>query len=198
MAASRMRWSGLGPAGPRLVSRGAARLAVALGLAGVLAMAPSSHAGEPRTKVPAALELIPLDAQVRIPVPAEMAHERRSLGARADLMTLSEGGDVLVVVVYRSSGQGAPPTAAEALETHAAELAQALGAGARATPQTQKLCGRERRGLRLEVEVGGRVRTGWVGAAEVKGRTIVASALWVAGSPNVALLERVAAGILVL
>jgi hypothetical protein len=177
MAASRMRWSGLGPAGPRLVGRGAARLAVALGLAGVLAMAPSSHAGEPRTKVPAALELIPLDAQVRVPVPAEMAHERRSLGARADLMT---------------------PTAAEALETHAAELAQALGAGARATPQTQKLCGRERRGLRLEVEVGGRARTGWVGAAEVKGRTIVASALWVAGSPNVALLERVAAGILVL
>lgn len=166
-------------------------------LVGAALLASNARAGEPRGKGEV-LGLVPLDTQVRVPVPAAMTHERRSLGARADLMTLSDGADVLVVVVYRSSGQGAPPSAAEALEAHVAELAQSLGAGVRTMPQNQRLCGRERRGVRLEVEVGGRVRAGWIGAAELKGRTIVTSALWDAGSANVALLERVAAGILVL
>lgn len=174
-------------------------------LVAALGLAHAAHAGEGKgerpagpSKAPAPLSLEPLDTQVRVPVPAGMTHERRSLGARADLMTLTDGGDVLVVVVYRASALGAPPTAAEALETHVAELASALGDGARRASQVKRLCGRERRGVRLDAELAGVARTAWVGAAEVKGRTIVASAVWSSGSANEALLERVTSGILVL
>ncbi len=155
---------------------------------------------------------------VSVAIPPGFSREVREIpesGGRADLLQLTDGSDVLVIVVYRRDANRPAPTAAEALEVHTAELALGLGVTRGITTERLGLSVFDKRQPTTRLLTGSAggtatARQGWVVAGEhavtsqskarskdgdATHRTVVCSALTVLGSPNVALFEAVIAGV---
>ena len=137
---------------------------------------------------------VALGDRLRVPVPVDMSWEQRSLGPLADMLILTEGGDVMVVTAYRPGAAGRAPTPAEALQGHVEALAQVFGPGVR-RPLKVRLLGRDQPALALVGTKAGVEREGWVVAAEAQGRTVVAVLAVAAGSPNRASMFSIMQGI---
>lgn len=150
---------------------------------------PSSAAVEPDSSV-----VIAIDDHVSVPVPADMSREQRSLGVRGDMLTLADGNDVVVVVVYRRDGADKPPTSGEALRVHVEELDRTFGPATR-LPSKRRVLGRDQSAMSLALSRDGVERDAWVVAFEARGMTIVVSSVMVRGSPNEAVLASVLKGI---
>jgi len=165
------------------------RLRLSLLVLALSVLPSASHAVEPD---PGAL--VAIDDQVSVLCPADMAREQRSLGTRGDMLTLSDGNDVLAVVVYRRDGADKPPPPAEALRVHVDELERALGPATRA-PSKRRVLGRDQNALTLTLTREGVARDAWVVATESRGMTIVVSAVLIQGSPNEAAFASVLKGI---
>lgn len=153
-----------------------------------LTLSISAHAVEPDG------ERVTIGERVTVAVPAGMTRDARSLGPRGDMLTLADGNDVMVVVVYRKVGNDRAPRPTDALEVHTAELEAALGAATR-RPGTRRVMGREQPTLNLAFTRGGVERDAWVVAFESLGRTVVVSAVTVRGSPNEAIMTTMLKGI---
>lgn len=151
--------------------------------------------GDARAATPGdELAQVMLDVQVAVTVPADMAREQRSLGGRAEMLTLADGGDAMTVVVYHASAVGSAPDVASALAIHAEEIARVLGKAERRTT-VRRLLGRERPAIAFATTFGGVEREAWVVAATAKGRTVVVTALAVKGGPTAAAMLAIADGI---
>lgn len=137
---------------------------------------------------------IVLDAQISVPVPADMTREQRSLEGRAEMLTLADGADVMTVVVYHAGTVGGAPEVANALEVHAEEIERILGKAERRTT-LRRLLGRERPAIAFATTLGGVEREAWVVAATAKGRTVVVTALAVKGGPTARAMLAIADGI---
>ena len=137
---------------------------------------------------------VTIGERVTLAVPSDMTRDARSLGPRGDMLTVADGSDVMVVVVYRKVGNDRAPRPAEALEVHAAELETALGPASRRSG-TRRVMGREAPSVHLAFTRGDVERDAWVVAFESLGRTIVVSALTVRGSPNEATMVTMLKGI---
>ncbi len=138
--------------------------------------------------------VVALDERVSVLVPADMTHEQRSLGARGDMLTLADGSDVMILVVYRKDGADKAPTPTEALEVHVDELERALGPATRQAAK-RRVLGRDQAAVTLALTRDGVARDAWVVAFEAGGRTIVVSAVMVRGSPNETAMSSVLKGI---
>jgi len=155
---------------------------------------------------------------VSVAIPPGFSREVREVpesGGRADLLQLTDGSDVLVIVVYRQDAERPAPTAAEALEVHTAELALALGVTRGISTERLGLSIFDKRQPTSRLLTGSSgspatARQAWVVAGEhavssqskarsreghAAHRTVVCSALTVIGSPNVALFEAVIASV---
>ncbi len=152
-----------------------------------MALSTSGHAVEPDG------QRIAVGERVTLAVPADMTRDTRPLGPRGDMLTLADGNDVMVVVVYRKVGNERAPRPGDALEVHTAELEAALGTAAR-RPGTQRVMGREQPSIHLAFTRGEVERDAWVVAFESLGRTIVVSAVTVRGSPNEATMANMLKG----
>jgi len=140
---------------------------------------------------------VAIDDKVSVFVPTDMTREQRSLGARGDMLTLADGSDAMVLVVYRQGGADKAPSAAEALQVHAEELERALGPATR-QPARRRVLGRDQDAVLLSLTRDTVPRDAWVVAFEARGRTIVVSAVLVRGSPNELAVASVLKGIRVL
>lgn len=120
-----------------------------------------------------------LDQRLRVPVPAGMTHEQRSLGPRGEMLTLAGNGDAMVITVYRKGVDDDVPSPGDALAAHADELARALGAPVRKAGKRRAL-GRSQ----PSVELTAGATSGWVVAFDARGRTVVVSAVWASDSAD--------------
>jgi hypothetical protein len=153
---------------------------------------------------------------VSVAIPPGFSREVREVpesGGRADLLQLTDGSDVLVIVVYRRDATRPAPTATEALEVHTAELALALGVTRGITTERLGLSVFDKRQptsrlLTRTSATSPTARQAWVVAGEhvvptrskakqgdTTHRTVVCSALTVLGSPNATLFEAVVASV---
>jgi len=121
--------------------------------------------------------------RVSASVPPGFDRELAPIGARAAMLTLTDGTDTVVVTVY---GDGAP----DALRVHREELQKALGGGA-ATTTKRRFIGKKRTAETIAATYRGVNVVGEVVAADLGARTIVASIVRVADGPNQLVLETV-------
>lgn len=121
--------------------------------------------------------------RVSTAVPPGFDRELKPLGARAAMLTLTDGTDSVVVTVY---ADGAP----DALRVHREELQKALGGGA-AKAGKRRFLGRKRPSEVMQAHYRGVDVVAEVVAADLGTRTIVASIVRVTGGPNQLVLDTV-------
>lgn len=143
--------------------------------------APSSKV-DPTAAWPRALVM----DKVEVPVPPGFDRELRPLGARAAMLSLTDGSDTVIVTVY---ADGAP----DALRVHREELQRALGAGP-STSTKRLFLGRRRATEVLSAHALGVEVVAEVVAADLGARTVVASVVRVKDGPNAAVLDQVVSG----
>ena len=180
-----------------------------MGAGAALAKGPSGAGGPPGAVGPR----VAISEGVSVAIPPGFSREVQEIDGRADLLQLTDGSDVLVIVVYRKNADRPAPTAAEALDAHTSELAQALGQTRAITTERLGLpifAKRQPTKRMLTAPSGGTAtaRQAWVVAGEhatqtkskskssdAARRTVVCSALTVLGSPNASLFEAVVASV---
>ncbi|MCC6622168.1 MAG: hypothetical protein IT385_12970 [Deltaproteobacteria bacterium] len=163
-------------------------------LALALALAAGLGAPEPRDKpasiaagAPASWPRVPLLERIVVPAPPGFDRDQRPLGARAAMLSLTDGSDTVVVSVY---SDGAP----DALRIHREELQKAIGAGP-STATSRRFLGKRRQAERLSSLFEGAEIEAEVTAADLGSRTVVVTFVRVKGGPNTTTIDQIVAGV---
>lgn len=146
-----------------------------------------ASAGPRAPEVPASWPRLTVLDRVTVPAPPGFDREPRPLGARAAMLTLTDGTDTVIVTVY---SDGAP----DALRVHREELQKALAAGPpKATSRV--FLGKRRPCERLQAWFEGVEVEAEVTAADLGARTVVVSFVRVHDGPNTTIIDQVVAGV---
>lgn len=137
--------------------------------------------------VPANWTKVLVADKVMVSVPPDFDRELVPLGAKAAMLTMTDGTDAVIVTVY---SDGAP----DALRVHREELQKALGTGP-ATAATRRFLGKKRAAERLQTLRTGVEVEAEVVAADLGARTVVATFVRVVGGPNVEVIDRIVAAV---